>query len=379
MKTLKYFLSFIFISISVYAQTSPKKLLIYYNWPSQLGNSNTAATIFSAYDYLVLGDGLQKTIHGDHFSTKSILAQPQMASVKVFGYIDLGVTTQNLSITEIQNRMNEWKEMGSNVNGVLLDDFGYDYEVSRVRQNAAVNYAHSIGLSVIANGWNPDEVFGNIYQSTYNPSQIPTTLNSSDFYLSESYLIMNGDYHNTSNWKNKADKVHTYQNIFGFKILSVTTNTNTSYSESKFHYAWYGAAIYNHEAIGWGEQYFGASQAYSTFRNRPTQIPSGNFNGGILNTGSEYYRNTTTGKIFININTRSYGFTTFSSTCVSKVVVGNWSDSNSWDCGYIPTVFTDVIIKSGHKITSDIDAVCRKLTVERGAVFTGIPVLTAKP
>jgi hypothetical protein len=34
---------------------------------------------------------------------------------------------------------------------VMLDDFGYDFGVSRARQNSAVDYAHAQWLAVIAN------------------------------------------------------------------------------------------------------------------------------------------------------------------------------------------------------------------------------------
>ncbi len=371
---------------SVRAQTSPKKLLNYYNWPTQLGTVAQAAQIFGAYDYLILGDNLQIPAHGDHLNTKAILSQASIANTKVYGYIDLGVRrddtvkTHNHSMAEVKKRMNQWKAIGTVVKGVFLDDFGYDYYVSRSRQNEAVAYAHSIGLSVIANGWNPDDVFGTDYNATYNPSQVGTQLNSNDFYLSESYLIMLNDYQNPAEWKYKADLLKNYQNSIGFKILSVTTTTATgAYSASKFHYAWYGAALYNHEAIGWGEHYFGASQPSAPLRARPTTVPTGVFTGNVQVAGSEYYRNTSTGKVYINTSSKAYGFAPFSSVCMSNVAVGNWSSPSSWTCGFVPTSTTDVIIRAGHKITVDINASCRKFTVEKGAVFQGNTVFLSKP
>ncbi len=34
---------------------------------------------------------------------------------KVFGYVDLGISTQNLSVAQIQEAVNGWLAMGANV------------------------------------------------------------------------------------------------------------------------------------------------------------------------------------------------------------------------------------------------------------------------
>ena len=48
-------------------------------------------------------------------------------------------------------------------------------EVSRGRQNDAVEYARSIGLSVIADAFPPKDAFGNGYDETYNPDEMETS------------------------------------------------------------------------------------------------------------------------------------------------------------------------------------------------------------
>ena len=111
------------------ADLQPKKLLIYYGWPSSISGTGVAgaATVFAQYDYVVLGDGLEKANHPDHNNTIAILANPQMANKRVFGYIDLGISTQNLSLLEIKTQVDEWKAMG--VYGIFFDDFGYDFGI----------------------------------------------------------------------------------------------------------------------------------------------------------------------------------------------------------------------------------------------------------
>ena len=45
------------------------------------------------------------------------------------------------------------------VHGVFLDEAGYDFGVTRVRQNAIVDYIHGRGLQAFVNAYNPDDVF----------------------------------------------------------------------------------------------------------------------------------------------------------------------------------------------------------------------------
>ena len=70
---------------------------------------------------------------------------------------------------------------------IFLDDYGYDFGTARARQNEAVDYAHSVGMSVIANALFPEDAFGRQIHPTHNPSGTATSLNSSDFYLCESH------------------------------------------------------------------------------------------------------------------------------------------------------------------------------------------------
>ena len=177
-------------SIHVATPLAPKSLLIYYSYPSVINGASTlaaAAAALGSYDYVVLGDTLENPSHPDHTNTVAILANPAMAHTTVFGYIDLGVSTQNLSIAAIETRIDQWKATGAK--GIFLDDFGYDFGTTRARQNTIVAYAHGKGLVVAANAFNPADAFGSQVDAITNPSGTPTVLNSSDFYLYESYQI----------------------------------------------------------------------------------------------------------------------------------------------------------------------------------------------
>ena len=118
---------FIFLAISlsyVSGLTSvkvPKYLAIYYGWPSLVQNSQgdltKASNWFKQFDLVVFGDGIWKTTHGDHNNTVTIISNLIASKKKVFGYVDLGVTTQNLNQAQMQQAVNGWFAMGATVSG----------------------------------------------------------------------------------------------------------------------------------------------------------------------------------------------------------------------------------------------------------------------
>ncbi|MHC5110202.1 MAG: hypothetical protein ACYTHJ_10030 [Planctomycetota bacterium] len=285
------------------------ELLIYYGWPSAINQTfsvSLASLEFAQYDYVILGDGIQDgpddpNPHPDHQNTVEILAHPFTGNTRFFGYIDLGVITQNLSLEEIQRRIDAWKEMG--INGIFLDDYGYDFGVTRERQNAAVVYAHFRGLPVIANGFFVDDVFSEEVHPN-NPRGLATSLRPSDFYLFESHQVRIGSIVSAQTWYTKADQLKAYQDDIGFGILSITTNDAiNTYDQAEFNYAWYSAALFGHVATGWGEYLFSSSGEFNTlapYRQRP------NINLGILFTSdveescTTYQRSTDFGTIFVD-------------------------------------------------------------------------------
>lgn len=104
----------------------PKLLGIYYGWPSLVQGANynltAAVTTFSQFDLIVFGDGISSSTHGDHANTQIIIQSLNNLGKLTYGYIDLGVTTQNLSIQKMQTTVDDWAAMG--IKGILWDDAG---------------------------------------------------------------------------------------------------------------------------------------------------------------------------------------------------------------------------------------------------------------
>ena len=121
--------------------------------------------------------------------------------VQVYGYVPIGVSTENRSLATLQTAIDQWDTL--NVDGIFLDEFGFDYQVTRSRQIDVVNYVHGKGLSYCANAWVfEDFVCTNISEvpwpsndwryinfQTYNPGNLPLPRTASDPYLIENFLF----------------------------------------------------------------------------------------------------------------------------------------------------------------------------------------------
>lgn len=294
------------------AGLAPGSLLIYYSWPSAINGTYAvpaAAAEFARYDRVVLGDGLELATHPDHANTAAIVAQVHaLASTRVYGYVDLGVSTQNLSPAEIAQRLDAWQATGAD--GVFLDDFGYDFQVTRERQNAAVAAAHARGLPVVANGWNPADVFGRDVDPVHNPTGAAPLLGAGDFYLSESCQYQAGAYPPAADWHAKAAAVAGYRAQLGFGVLAVTTNdAANAYDPAAFAYAWHSALLWGYDAVGWGEYLFAALTASAPWRERPAVSPGSAFRSSVVATPPLYRRATDLGWISVDTAAHLGAFT----------------------------------------------------------------------
>jgi len=128
-----------------------KRLLIYYGWPSAV-----PLEVYARYDVVVLGAGLEEPDHPEHEKARAIIEW--LPRVAFYGYLDLGMTTSALPPAELHRRTGRWAELGAT--GLLLDDYGDDYGVTRQRRAVAVANAHAVGLLVCANAWRPEQATG---------------------------------------------------------------------------------------------------------------------------------------------------------------------------------------------------------------------------
>lgn len=321
---------------------------IYYGWPSLVngaaGNVTTATATFNQFDVLVFGDGIEHAAHGDNAKTKTIITSLNASGKKVFGYVDLGVSTQNLSIATMKTYVDEWKSMGAY--GIFLDDYGFDYGVTRARQNTMLTYIHSVGLKAFMNSWNIDHALGNLDES--GVSNPPSTV-AGDYYLAESWLISGNSYQSVSSWSAKADKALSYYRSKGVITAALSTNaangaTASDNTTDKFKMAWWGAAMYGFP-FQWTDLWYSASNntlhyysnlstSYgSTFPADPVHQSSSTLNSRVSNSGT----------INVNGNGSTTGTGSFTSTSTITIdgSTSDWSAItalNSSGSGAVSTI-----------------------------------------
>jgi hypothetical protein len=295
----------------------PKKLAVFYGWPSTVngagGNVADAVNTFKVYDLVVFGTGIEEPTHGDHANVVSIINHPDMANTEVYGYIDAV-----LDLDDIQTKIDLWAEMG--VKGIFMDRFGYDFGVSRDKQRTIVWSIHrsrsgntNTKLKAFVNGWNPDDVFSPAVDPVNNPSGKDPRLNSKDWYMAESFVIMDGEYddsdldtNGTKDWQDKATKLANYRNIRGTKIAAITTYDNRPYDSNKADFSYNASVLNTFDAWGWGEPYFSAGDSNLPYRDRADIIGTA-FTGGIINNSGVLQRQTNVG-IKLDTDNHTVGF-----------------------------------------------------------------------
>ena len=206
---------------------------------------------------------------------------------------------------EIKSRVDEWRQTGAD--NIFFDNFGCDYGVSRSRQNEAVEYVHDQDMSVLANVLHPENAFGET-DTDCNPSNIPTKLDSRDFYLYEGHQIKQCEYVSEADWQDKANKIKSLQDKIGFKVFSITTcNEDDFYSQNMFFYSWYSALIYGHEATGWGDKDFTSDGGKAPFYSRPDIDPGAFFTSDVINESPIYKRMSDKREICVDTSTHEFG------------------------------------------------------------------------
>ena len=172
---------------------------------------------------------------------------------------------------QIQRRAEAWK--GLAMRGVLLDDYGYDFAVTRERQNEAVRSLHRLELKVIANSWDPRQAL-DAELGPANPKALPTPLRKGDYYLYESYLVSNGEWAGFKAWRAKAGTLSRLSASTGVAILSCTTASPTCPVEEMWPFVAACAGLEGHCACAWGEPNFSAADNQAPWRER-CALPAG--------------------------------------------------------------------------------------------------------
>jgi hypothetical protein len=314
------------------ARLAPARLAIYYGYPSLVngvsGDVDRAAATFAEYDVVVFGDGLEfpdvqprRTPAGvgpdEHKRTRAIVERlrSQSPSTRVYGYVDLG-NTQRLSVTEIQNRVRLWSGMG--VAGVFLDEAGFDFGVTRERQNAVVDFIHDLRLSAFVNAFNPDDVFSSTAMALNsagggNPSGLPSRLGAQDAFLLESFQVRLGEPEAWPAFAARTAAAVAHRDRFQTRLYAVTTTTDRTekLSSQLYPYAWWSAALWGLDGFGWGEPDFSGVTSKLPARHYAVAKEAAigtRFMSPVMETADGLERRTNAGRIVISRTSKSGRF-----------------------------------------------------------------------
>ena len=255
-----------------------RKLTIFYGVPISVNNTwdiNKAARYFMYYDTIVLGANLQDPEHEEYTSTKEIIRiiKREKARMEIFGYIDIGVTTNDYSLDKIFKMINDWKVL--NVDGLLLDNCGFINETPRERLNAVVDYAHDHGLKVMVNSWSIDDVLSDEVEPLYNPKGLKSHITAGDYYLNESFVVNtvaykdNDGFQDTLDIKIKSERAIRYRVTKGIKIAAIGIIRYHDFLNEKIEFYFKMmetlALIYSYDSYGISDYMYAATSAALKF------------------------------------------------------------------------------------------------------------------
>ncbi|MGL4854989.1 MAG: hypothetical protein ACRC37_07020, partial [Lentisphaeria bacterium] len=177
-----------------------EKVCFYYGYPISINGAwkvDTAVSIYSKYDMVVFGDNYNNPIHQAHADTVLIINKLKEVAkeTKIVGYVPCAVSggSKNLTTEQIKERINMWHNL--KINGIFLDEFGYDYQNTRERQNEIISYVKNLGMFCFVNSWEDKYVYSNLPMTISwlpdfhpNPNSLPCLLDENDYSLYENFL-----------------------------------------------------------------------------------------------------------------------------------------------------------------------------------------------
>ncbi len=270
--------------IKSWTYPSPMDLLIYYGWLNSFNsaenswNNELVAQDMAKYNYLIFGDGVQNPAHGDYSNTQTIIPRVQALNqrAKIFGYV-----TANQTIVNFKTKVDQWETLG--VDGIFIDEAGYDYGTTRSGFNDMVDYVHDQDNASICfvNAWNLDHILGtdndpSYPNSTYNTTSGSSNLTEDDWCLLESFpintsaFISTGGYEGKAEWANRGLAASNKRYEYGINLAGVgVINNDNANGQDLFNFGFVSAMMWNLDVYGTSDTYYGASSASVHYWDRP--------------------------------------------------------------------------------------------------------------
>lgn len=303
--------------------TRPKDLLIYYGWLNAFNsgvngwNNENVAQDMAKYCLVVLGDGIQSSSHGDYANTQVIIPRVKALNccTEIYGYVSCDQT-----FSDFTSKVNEWETL--QVDGIFIDEAGYDFGRTRQDFNQRVDYVHGMTYAnkCFANAWNTDNILGtandpSFPNSTYNDTSEESNLTSTDWVLLESYPVntssyaSNDGYESASDWATRGSKAQGLRVTYGtnFASANVISNDHTD-NTALSNFSFISSMMFSLDGHGTSDSLYGASSARVNYFPRPNVTQMGtvyNLNCSVqvdVNDASVYHRYTTNAKMSLDFS-----------------------------------------------------------------------------
>lgn len=217
------------VIVGVIASGDPlmENICMFYGYPNAINSYwdvELSANFYAQFNGVVFGDLMGEPTHQANADTIAIITRAKEINptIKVFGYVPIGLDPawqdSSLTIEEIRSRITNWKNSGAT--HIFLDEYGFDYYVTRQRQNDCILHSRSLGMPVIANSWSTQYCFSNedmvidwLDGFRPNPDQTPCILDEEDYVLFENVLYKFHHEAGSDSYKDPEQYVNNNQRI----------------------------------------------------------------------------------------------------------------------------------------------------------------------
>jgi len=240
-------------------------------------DNEKVAIDMAKYDICVFGNGVADPGHPDYANAQIIIARLKAIKpdMMIFGY-----ASANQILGDFQTKVNQWEVL--EIDGIFIDEAGYDYGVTRDVLNAEITHIRSKTYATICfvNSWNMDHIIGIVDDpsypnTTFNPDLHISLLDSRDFYLLESFSVNTVSYSANDGYATKTDFLarsqkaieHSYTFGINLAVVGVINNDNVS-GQNLFNFNYHSAIIIGAETVGSSDTNYGSGSAAVKFWTR---------------------------------------------------------------------------------------------------------------
>lgn len=257
-------------------------MLVFYGYVNSFNSASNSwdndlvtADIGSKYQKVVFGAGVADPSHPDYANASYIInkLKTDYPGIEIFGYV-----SANQSLQGFQAQASQWDTIGAT--GVFLDEYGYDFGVTRQQQNERLLFVKQLNYATKAmvNCWNVNHALGisddpAFPNTTYNPTLDASLLDANDWYMLESFVwnwTIPG-YWTLDHEIDRLDKARLAKASYPINLTSITIIDEADpNAQIIFDKTYKFSHLGKLEAMGSADLSYGASSATTKYYVRPS-------------------------------------------------------------------------------------------------------------